>query len=140
MVSSILAFTYKMASILKEAKIKLSYVSLPEKTENIPHIYLEDGLSWVTKVHDEEFAACMKTKTLVSEEQWQQYKFLDMDGAAEVIELKQRFRALRKRIINKERPAVFRRKIFNAPRSKKTEEANVQGVGQGAPEPLRDQA
>ena len=121
MISSILAFGIKMRYILAEANIKQNYLEIPEKKEVIPTLYLEEGLTWIQKVHDIEFAACLATKDLVPESQWLQYRFLDMEGAAEVIQLKQNFRALRKKIINKNRPAVFRRKVFHG--SKRTTRA-----------------
>ena len=128
MVSSILAFGIKMRFILAEANIKQSYVSLPEKKDTIPTTLLEEGLAWITELHDKEFILCLETKALIPEEQWIQYRFLDMEGAPEVIELKQRFRALRKKVINKERPAVFRRKVF---RAKQRQRQSSQDVKKG---------
>lgn len=113
-----------MRYILAEANIKQDYVTLPEKKDTIPTLYLEEGILWIKTVYANEYTTCVETKALVPEEQWVQYRFLDMDGAAEVIQLKQNFRALRKKIISKNRPAVFRRKVFSGRKKKTTDTKN----------------
>jgi len=130
LVSSILAFTVKMKTILEEAKIKMSYVALPEETGNIPMAYLKEGLAWLKSIHDNEFQACLETKALIPDEQWAIYQFMDMEGSREMIDLKKNFRDLRKKIINKERPAVFRRKKFNAKQERQTQQRDAQETGQ----------
>lgn len=139
MISSIFAYGVKMKPILEEAKIKLDYVLPPEDTSKVPTVYLEEGLKWIKDIHDNEYQECLKTKALIPEDQWELYKFMDMEGSREMIDLKKNFRDLRKRIISKERPAVFRKKRFNAKSQRSGEQrtpeeagqADVQGTGQG---------
>lgn len=139
MVSSIFAFGMKMKNILAEAKIKFEYVLLPDDISNIPTVYLEEGLKWIKAIHDNEYQACLKTKALIPEDQWELYKFMDMEGSREMIDLKKSFRDLRKRIISKERPIVFRKKRFNAKSQRSGKQrtpeeagqADIQGTSQG---------
>lgn len=127
LISSILAYGMKMEAIFLEANIKLSYVRLPEDRDKVPTVLIEEALDWLKNIHDKEYQDCLKTKALIPADQWEFYKFLGMDGAREVEDLKKNFRDLRKKVISKERPAAFRKKRFNAPRKK----ADVQGTDQG---------
>ena len=113
LIGSIIAYGAQMRFMLAEANIKQSFVELPPIRDKVPTVLLEEGLEWIKSLHDVEYAACLETKALVSDEQWEQYRFLDMDGAAEVIRLKKDLRALRKKIISKTRPTVFRNRGFN---------------------------
>lgn len=137
MISSILAYGIKMKTILEEAKIKFSYVQMPEEKGHIPTHCLEEGLAWLIRLHDNQFAACLETKKLVPEDQWEMYRMLDMSGSREMLDLNKNFRDLRKVVISKERPAVFRRKKFNAPKAKRQGASQQKDVQAGNESPAR---
>jgi hypothetical protein len=105
-----------MKPIIVEANIKPSQIEIPVETDNISTSELAEGHDWLKAVFEKQYAACKETKNLLPEEQWAHYRNMDMDGTIEMRELKERLRELRRVIINKNRPRVFRR---NGVKSKK---------------------
>jgi hypothetical protein len=110
LVSGLHGYAIKMRSIIIEANIKPSYVQIPDNTDNVSIVELEEGLEWLKGVHDNQWTLCCETKLLLPEDQWDHYKAMDMDGTIEMRELKKRLRDLRKVIISKDRPRIFRKK------------------------------
>lgn len=109
LVSGLRSYAASMRELVTEANIRPSQIEIPIETERLSLTELEEGLDWLKGVFEKEFARCRQTKALLPEDQWNHYRQMDMTGTIEMKELKEVFRALRKVIINKNRPRIFRR-------------------------------
>lgn len=119
----------EMMPILTEAKIKESYLELPEEPASVPMAYLKEGLRWLMALHANEYQACLQTKALIPSDQWEMYRMLDMQGSREMIDLSKNFRDLRKKIISKDRPSLFRKKKFTNGKRQGSAGAETSGEG-----------
>lgn len=112
-IAEIETVTKAMGPLVIEAGIKVEYITLPTEQDNIPNEMLRIGWEWLQPIYLGPWAACKEIKDLLAPEQWQQYALLGMDGSLEVEELRTHLRTLRKAIINKTRPRVFRKNALD---------------------------
>ena len=96
--------------IAEDVAIKPDYLSLPEEAAKLKMPMIRAGWKWLTAIYDDEYAEVRRLKSLLPDEIWARYKsWGGFEDHREVVLLKEALVALRKRLISREKPDIFKK-------------------------------
>lgn len=93
-----------------DLKIKDNHLSLPDEAVFFPKDLITEGHKWLDNVYKTEFAPVRTVRNLLSTDQWQRYKLWGSFGETqEMILLKEKQVPLRKVLVARDRPNLFKK-------------------------------
>ena len=112
MIDKIRVYCEAMSNHLAELKIREGHLSLPEDLTIFKAATLKDGLEWIEAIWSKEYDALVRAKRLLTPDQWKRYElwgFENFEDHQEVIILRRAQVDLRKVLVSKDRPDLFKK-------------------------------
>jgi len=110
MIQLIEMMTNDMEPLMIEANISKGHLRFPEEALKIQVPYFKKAYSWLTKIYEDEFVVVKEAKALLPQETWDRYKtWGGFEDHREAKILKKALFNLRKALIAKSRPALFKK-------------------------------
>jgi hypothetical protein len=116
MILEIKKLTSKIKTLFLEAGIGENYFTFPDDAKHFDGKVLEEALKWTKELFIKEYKDVQTIKSLLTEEMWTRYMaWEDFSDHREVVLLNEALKKLRKKVVNGQRPDLFKRervKVF----------------------------
>ena len=104
-----------MSAALAFCKVKENHLQVPEKALDLKAEFIRPAFYWVEEVYSAEYTGYRRIRDLCTEEIWNRY-FLwapDFDDHREMVLLRKAAFELRKRVVSRTRPDLFKKGKVN---------------------------
>lgn len=119
MFDTIKAYCDEILKLVPELKIKPEQLTIQPGEH--PYEDFDEAHDWIYSIYLQEYTAVMEVKRLLPDEIWERYrKWGDYESHREMQLLSEALERLRKRLIEKNRPKLFKRKKKDAKTGDKT--------------------
>ena len=114
MLDEIKRMVAEMQSAFKHIKTPEEHLVLPEETINLSADLIREGYKWLVIVFDNKHSRWLKVRSLLDESQWDRY-FLwgGFENHREMVMLKEASLHLRREVVARTRPDLFKRSKLN---------------------------
>jgi len=94
-------------------------IVLPDNPETLKNPYIQEGYKWIMEIFHNEYKAVCQIRSQQSEAIWERYeKWEGFDDHAEVVIYKRELSKLRKAIVSRKRPTLFKKGAIDGVRKR----------------------
>lgn len=114
-ISEVIVITEALKGHFEELKIRADHLTIPENVVDLKSEDIKIALEWLRGICHNQHSALVKARKLLTPDQWKRYALWgdDFDEHQEVIILKKAQVELRKVLVSKDRPNLFKKGYVN---------------------------